>query len=78
MVCALLRAAAPHTAAEQLIGHGPEEDHRAHDGEIERPGDVEQVHQIPQHLQQRRPDDDAEHGAFPAAQTAAAPVPTPE
>ena len=35
MTVALLRAAATHAAAEQLIGHGSEEDHSAHDGEIE-------------------------------------------
>ena len=50
MPFALLCAA----AGQQLVGHGADEDHRAHDGEIERSGDVEQVHEIPQHLQQRR------------------------
>ena len=36
------------------------------------PGNVEQVHEIPQHLQQRRAHHDAEHRPFAAAQAAAA------
>jgi hypothetical protein len=43
-----------------LVREYSHEDHGAHDGEVEGTGNPEQVHQVLQHLQQRRADDDAD------------------
>ena len=67
-----LSIVAAQTASEQLVGHRADQDDGAHHREIERARNVEQVHQIAQHLQQRRAHDDPEHGSFASAQAAAA------
>src|ERR1700744_6547859 len=57
---------------ELLVRDDPDQDHRAHDGEIERARDAEQVHEVLQDLQQDGAQHDAEHRALAAAQRATA------
>src|SRR5207249_12117952 len=65
----LAEAAAPH---DLLVSKDAEQDNGAHNHEIERARNAEQIDQVLQHLQQDGDEHDAEHRAFPAAQAAAA------
>src|SRR5687768_8011297 len=57
---------------EYLVGDHADEDDRAHHGEVQRTGYPEQVDEILQDLQERRPDEDADNRTFAAAETTAA------
>lgn len=57
---------------EQLIGENADEHDRAHDGDVQRTGDIKQIHQILQHKQERGSDDDADDRAFATTQAASA------
>src|SRR5271165_5183561 len=55
-----------------LIGEDAYEDDRSHHRKIERARDAEQVYEVLQHLEQYRPENDADDRALAAAQRAAA------
>jgi hypothetical protein len=55
-----------------LIREHADQDDRTHHGEIQRARNAKQVDEVLQHLQQNRAEDDAQNGAFAAAQRAAA------
>ena len=54
-----------------LIHNRADQDHRAHHGKIQRTGNIHQVDQIAQHLQQRGSENDSNNRAFPTAEAAA-------
>lgn len=66
------RHLAPPPRLQLLIGQHAEQNHRPHHREVQGIGDTQDIHEVLQHLEQRRPQHDPEDRALAAAQAAPA------
>src|SRR5260221_10748908 len=55
-----------------MVSRHPRQHDRAHYSEVQRTGNIEQVHKVLQHEQQRRADENANYGTFTTSQAATA------